>query len=90
METHVLYQQSDECDPDMIEALIKAASNGMSRAVVPDITTHSEIISAAFTFLDRTLRSMRKVQAPDERFTTALEVNKALTEMLIDHGHVPN
>lgn len=86
----MLYAPSDECDPDMIEALIKAASTGMSRAVVPDITTHSEIISAVFTFLDRTLRSMRKVQSPEDRFIIAHEINRALTEMLVDHGHVPN
>lgn len=80
----------DDCDPEMIEMLVKAASSGMSKAVIPELTTHSEVLSAAFTFLDRTLRSVRKLQTIDDRFFNATQINKALQDMITDHGHVPN
>lgn len=79
-----------DCDPEMVELLVKAATNGMTKAVITDITTHNEVMSAAFTFLDRTLRSIRKLQSLDDRFANATQINKALTDMLTDHGHVPN
>lgn len=80
----------DDCDPAMVEALITAAARGMSRAVVPDITTQAEIMSAVFTLLDRTLRSFRKIQDPADRFVAAQQISKALSDLLIDHGHVPS
>lgn len=80
----------DDCDPTMVEALIKGATTGMSKVVVPEITTSSEVLSAAFTFLDRTLRSIRRLQTTDERFHNAAQIKKALTEMITDHGSVPN
>lgn len=80
----------DDCDPSMVEALIKGATTGMSKAVVPDITTSSEVLSAVFTFLDRTLRSVRRLQTSDERFHNADQITRALHDMMIDHGKVPN
>lgn len=88
MDMLTVYQ--DECDPEMIEAIVKAARTGMSRAVIPDVTTSSEVLSAVFTLLDRTLRSVRSLQTPEERFENAAEINKVLKELLTDHGHVPN
>jgi hypothetical protein len=79
-----------DCDDDIVESLVKGASNGISRAIVPKLTTHNEVMSAAFTFLDRTLRSIRKLQSPDERHRTCEQINKALQEMLVDHGHIPS
>lgn len=79
-----------DCDPQMVELLVKAATHGMSKAVVPDITTQSELLSAVFTLLDRTLRSIRKLQSPDERFMRAEQIRNALDGIMTDHGHVPN
>ena len=77
-------------DEVMIEALVRAASSAMERASIPDITTSSEVVSAAFTLLDRTLRGIRAVQDPSDRFDTASKVADALQELMIDHGSVPN
>ena len=74
----------------MVETLISGATRGMAKAVVPDITTTSEVMTAVFTLLDRTLRSIRLGQTSEERFSTALQVHKALTDLLTDHGSVPN
>lgn len=81
---------SKQCDPDMVEELVKATLKGLELGVIPDVTTDSEIISAIFTLLDRTLRAMRKIQTPQERFQNAAQINKVLREMLTDHGSVPH
>lgn len=83
-------QPYDDCDPIMVESLVSAAANGMQRAFIPDITTNSEMISAAFTLLDRTLRNVRKIQHPSDRFMIASQIKDALEDLLLDHGSVPN
>jgi hypothetical protein len=81
---------NDDCNPQMVETLISGATRGMAKAVVPDITTTSEVMTAVFTLLDRTLRSIRSGQTSEERFSTALQIHQALTDLLTDHGSVPN
>lgn len=80
----------NDCDADIVEGLIKGATKGLSAAIVPESTTHNEVLSAAFTFLDRTLRSVRKLQSPDDRFATASQIKDQLNALLVDHGHVPS
>lgn len=75
---------------EMIEALVKGAASGMTAEVIPSYTTNEDVIDAAFTFLDRTLRAIRKIQPLSERFETAERINIALNEMLADHGRVPS
>jgi hypothetical protein len=74
----------------MVESLIKGATRGMANAVIPAITTESEIMSAVFTLLDRTLRSLRNLQSNDVRFERAAQINEALQSLMTDHGQVPN
>lgn len=78
------------CDPEMVEKLIAAASNAMQRTAIPDITTPSEVASATFILLDRTLRGIRKLSPPQDRAGNAREFSRILTELIIDHGKVPN
>lgn len=80
----------DNVDPDMVESLVKGASSGMNKALIPNITTSDEVVSAAFTFLDRTLRAARKLQSAKDRFHSASEINRVLNEMLVDFGKVPS
>lgn len=80
----------DDVDPFTVENLVRAATGGMTKAVTPNVTTHNEVLSAAFTLLDRTMRSIRKIQSPQDRFENAQLIHKALSEMLTDHGHVPS
>lgn len=83
-------QLDDACDPDMVDALVKGARLGMRAATVEDITSPSELVTAAFTLLDHVLRGMRQAQAPEERFHNAKEIHRVLSEMLADHGRVPS
>ena len=75
---------------EMIEALVKGAASGMSAELIPDYTTNEDVIDAAFTFLDRTLRAVRRLQPPSERFANAERITQAHQEMLTDHGKVPS
>ena len=54
-----------------------------------DVTT-SDVISALFTVLERTLRGIRKLQDPDERFHNAKEISRILNELLVEFGRVPS
>lgn len=83
-------QTDRDCDPQMVEALITGAQNGISRAYIPHVTTTSELLTAVFTLLDRTLRAVRTHQTSKQRFDTAAHISGTLNEMLIDHGKVPN
>lgn len=80
----------NDCDAWMVEKLVHAAMMGMEQATVPDITTPSEILSASFTMLTRTLEAMKKLQAPEDRDTNTREIARVLGELLVDYGSVPN
>lgn len=80
----------DDVDPQTVEDLVRGASLGMSDACDPGYTTHAEILSAAFTLLDRTLRSIRKLQSSEDRFAHAEQIRTALNDLLADHGKVPS
>lgn len=79
-----------DCDPEMVERLVVGATTGLAQSAIPGATSHEELLSACLTLLDRTLRSVRKLQSPEDRFTTADQVRKVLESMTIDHGHVPS
>ncbi len=80
----------ESIDEEMVERLIVAASHAMERTAIPDITTPGEVASATFLLLDRTLRGIRKLSPPEDRFKNAQEFGRILNELLIDHGKVPN
>lgn len=77
-------------DPYMVESLVTAATGAMERASIPDITTYSDILSASFTILDRTLRVVRKMQSPEDQSFNTREIAKVLQEFLVDYGSLPN
>ena len=78
------------CDPMMIEKLVAAASSAMSKTAIPHVTSVSEILSATLTLLDRTLRMVRLAQTPEDRAANTKEVARVLSDMLIEHGSLPN
>ena len=79
-----------DCDPEMVERLVVGATTGLAKSAVPGATSHEELLSACLTLLDRTLRSVRKLQSPEDRFTTADQVKTILEALVVDHGHVPS
>lgn len=77
-----------ECDPDSVEYICEAATAAMEEA--SQDATPDEVVSAMFTLLDRTLRAKRKLQHSSERFATAENIRRVLSEMIVDHGKVPS
>ena len=73
-------------DPFVIEDLVRAAQHAMEHSAFAESMTPSEVLSAAFTLLDRSLRTMSKLQADEDRNTNRKEVSKVLGEMLLEHG----
>jgi hypothetical protein len=81
---------TNDTDPYMVEVLVHAAMAGMEHASIPDITTPSEILSAAFTVLQRTLAGLRKLQASEDAASNTKEINRVLQDFLTDYGSIPN
>jgi hypothetical protein len=84
-----MFPQSPErckADPMMVEQLIAAIGKAMHKAVVQDVTTTSDIISAFFTILDRLLREARKLQSEEDQFYNSQEISHILTAMLFEFG----
>ena len=77
-------------DPYVIEDLVRAAQHAMEHSAFAESMTPSEVLSACFTLLDRSLRTMAKLQAPEDRVTNIRAVNSVLSEMLLEHGCLPN
>lgn len=77
-------------DPYVIEDLVRAAQHAMEHSAFAESMTPSEVLSAAFTLLDRSLRTMAKLQSPEDRDTNRKEVAHVLSEMLLEHGSLLN
>lgn len=83
-------QEDTECDPTIVEGLVSASMNAMSRAADRGGASPSEVLSALITLLDRSLRGVRKFQDSSDRFHNAREISRALNDLIIEHGRVPN
>lgn len=78
------------CDPEMVQALVNAATSAMERSSIQNVTTPSEVLSASFTILEHTLLAIRKLQAPEHRAENAKEITRVLKEFIIDYGTIPS
>lgn len=83
-------QEDLDCDPVVVEAIVIASTNAMSKAADRDEASPSEVLSAIFTLLDRSLRGVRRFQDDTERFANAKEISRVLNDLLMDHGKVPH
>lgn len=86
----ITLHQDTSCNEWHVDQLAKAAALGMEKASIPDITSPSDILSAAFTFLGRTLVAMRKLEDPSDRVYNARKIGEVLSEFLVDFGQVPS
>lgn len=80
--------RSDDIDAIVVEALISGAARGMQ--TIKYEPSDSEVLTAAVTLLDRTLRSIRKLQSDEDRFKNAGEIRRVLGDLMTDHGSVPS
>jgi hypothetical protein len=83
-------KEDQECDTETVEALVTASTAAMSRIAERDDASPSEVLTALFTILDRTLYGIRRFQEPAERFGNAIEIRRVLDDLIIDHGRLPN
>jgi hypothetical protein len=77
-------------DPARVEKLADYLTEVLSECFDFENVNASDVISAQFTVLDRSLRGIRKLQDPSERFDNAREIGRILNEMLIEYGRVPS
>lgn len=77
-------------DADHVDAMAHAAFDAMKRVSIPDMTTPTEVLCAAFVLLDWTLRRVNEIQAPEDRAANAKEIARVLNEFMVDYGQVPN
>jgi hypothetical protein len=79
--------ESLSTDPNMVVRLIQAMGSALDRAVVPEVTTTSDILTAVLTLLDRTLRISRQVQDPKDSLHNSQEVERVLIDMIMEFGN---
>lgn len=84
-----LSNNANGCDPWRVERLVRAATTAMEKASLLDATP-SEVLSASFTFLERTLMAMRKLQGEENAAFNAKEISNVLNEFIIEYGRLPN
>ncbi len=77
-------------DEATVERLTEYIMEVVAECFEEENVSTSDVISALFTVLERTLRGIRKLQEPDERFHNAREIKKVLDELLIEFGRVPS
>ena len=86
----ITLQQDQECDAEIVETLIVAATNTMTRVADQTGASPSEVLSAQLELFDRTLRGVRRLQDLKDRKNNALEIHTAIKDLLIDHGGIPH
>lgn len=79
--------QDHIADPYQVEQLVQAMSTAMERVSIQETTTPSDILSALFTMLDRTLHALQHVEtAHQDRELNRIAVADALNAMLLEFG----
>lgn len=74
-------------DPYQVDQLVQAIQAAMERAAARETTTPSDILSALFTVLDRTLGALQHVDvSPEDRELNRIAIADALNAMLLEFG----
>lgn len=77
-------------DEDKIEKLSDYILDAVAECFEDEETSSQEVLAAFLLTLERTLRGLRKVQEPEERFENAQLIKTALNDLLIEFGRVPS
>lgn len=77
-------------NPEHVEDLSSYLTEALADYAATNDSTPSEIVSALFTVLDRTLSGIRKFQSSDERFHNAREISRFLEDLQTNYGKVPS
>lgn len=79
-----------DADPERVSELTDYITEALADFATANESSPSEIVSALFTVLDRTLLGVRRFQDPNERFHNAREISRLLEELRVDYGSVPS
>jgi hypothetical protein len=77
-------------EEEKIEKLADYMLEVVAECFEEDDVTTSDVIAALFVVLGRSLRGIRKLQEPEERFPNALIIRQALQDLLVEFGRVPS
>jgi hypothetical protein len=70
-------------DPEKVQWLVDAISEVVIEELEGNPTSHSEVVSALFTLLDRCLGAIRKMPSTDEKRHNIVLINQALISLMI-------
>lgn len=72
-------------DPRMVEKLVRSIAVGMQKAIVADVTTQADLLSAVFTVLYRMLNTA-KTSEDEDWDQNCGEIGRVLQDMLLVFG----
>ena len=78
--------KSKHADPAMVSQIIQSIGVAVHAAVIPDVTTQADILSAFFTVLHRILRTSQQMESVEEHAVNSREIGKILSSMLLEFG----
>lgn len=78
--------QHTSSDPEMVDHIIRIVGKAVSSAVVPHVTTQSDLLSAIFTILHRMLEVSRSMEEPGDHEHNTREIGNILTNFLLEFG----
>src|SRR5260370_598207 len=78
--------ESISADPVIVEHIAQNIVAAIKECLIPNVTTQADILSAAFTVLNRILRDMQSSGEPEELQANAKELSRVLTSMLLEFG----
>lgn len=73
-------------DTYQVEQLATAVWASLEQTSMTGVTTPAEILSALFTVLHRFMSVSRQHEAPEDRGHNVKEINRVLSDMLIEFG----
>ena len=81
-----LQKAQTDYHPAMVESIIQSVSVALDHAVIPNVTSTADVLSAMFTILNRMLRAAQELQSSEEREHNAGEMGRILSTMLLEFG----
>ena len=73
-------------DPAMVSQIIQSIGVAVHAAVIPEVTTQADILSAFFTILSRILRTAKEIESEEDNTRNCQEIGRVLSSMLLEFG----
>ena len=73
-------------NPEMVDAIIQVVGRAINGAVIPGVTTQSDLLSAIFTILHRMLKMAKEMEDPAHHERNTKEIGDILMNFLFEFG----